>query len=170
MKWIHETNFLKIFPLSSFTFWKSCLLSSFSSFLSPFYSLSVASPSLPSLFTLFCLSIQALYFDWLYLLYFLWLLFSICLCFMPVLFFIFFLHEFFRFFSTSLYIYLSVSPSGCHPGLTEVFIETGNLSSLSLFFFPTKKNIYFCNLVHTGLWVLTVILVIHIHFIFCYNT
>ena len=69
---------------------------------------------------------------------------------------------------TSLYTtYLSIL-SGWYPGLTEIFIETGNISSL--FFFPTKKkNNYFCNLISTGLWVLTVILLIHIHFIFCYN-
>lgn len=80
----------------------------------------------------------------------------------PFVFFVLCLSCFLFFSSTNsldfqhLTVHLLVSVlSGCHPGLTEVFIETGNLSSLSLFF-PLRKHC-FCNLVHTGLWVLTVI-------------
>lgn len=80
------------------------------------------------------------YFDWLYLLYFLWLLFSICLCFMPVLFF-FFLHEFFRFFSTSLYIYLSVSPFRLSPW-TNWSIYRHWQPFFSFFFSHQEKNLF----------------------------
>lgn len=81
------------------------------------------------------------YFDWLYLLYFLWLLFSICLCFMPVLFFFFFSINSLDFSAPHCtFTYLSVL-SGCHPGLTEVFIDIGNLSSL-FFFSHQEKNLF----------------------------
>ena len=123
----------------------------------------------PPLFTLFCLSVP-----WRLL----WLTISTLLSLITLLHLSLFYACLVFFFSSMnsldfsaphcTFTYLSVL-SGCHPGLTEVFIDIGNLSSL-FFFFPTKKKIYFCNLMHTGLWVLTVILVIHIHFIFCYNT
>lgn len=110
MKWIHETNFFwQYSPAVLFhPFLESCLLSSFSSFLSPFYPLSVASPSLSSPVHpfLFVLSLASALIDYIYFTFFDYsspFVFVLCPSY-------FFLHEFFRFFSHLTVHYLSVNP------------------------------------------------------------
>lgn len=109
VKWIHETNFFWQYSVVFFhPFWKFCLLSSFSSFLSPFSSLSAASPSLPSHVHpfLFVHSLASTLINYIYFGFFDYsspFVFVLCLSY-------FFLYELFRFLSHLTVHYLSVNP------------------------------------------------------------